>query len=293
MENCMAVVMDVSRLSAEDLAELKEIPLDTRFELGEELTQLQKNFLAVHGFLIFNQVASTDEVQMILSEADGLGQRWIDEDTTVINGIPLMYGVDPEGKKFVQRQPFNTMFSEKIKSFVRDSRFEPIRRIFGEKARVGDVEKDGLVFNRYINIEGGRRPQLGWHTDGLRDLFYGRMPGPMLNVGLHFDEIKEADGGLRLIPGSHNQGFLSMCFKKAYFISHKADPKEITVETKPGDLTIHDGRLWHRVARSNKFGWDSLRRTMFVPYLTGPYEPKDENSKMPFYHRLDKLIKAG
>jgi phytanoyl-CoA hydroxylase len=293
MENKMATVMDVKRLSESDIADVKELPLASRFKLGAELTPLQQNFLAVNGFLIFDQVATTDDVSMILSEADRLAKRWCDEDVTVINGIPLMLGVDPDGEKLVQRQPFNTMFSDKVKEFVRDPRFEPIRRIFGAEARVGDEEKDGLVFNRYINVEGGRRPRLGWHTDGLRDLFYGRMPGPMLNVGLHFDEINEADGGLRLIPGSHNQGFLSMCFKKAYFISHRADPNEITVETKPGDLTIHDGRLWHRVARSTKVGWPSIRRSMFVPYLTGPYEPKNKDSKMPFYHKLDKLMKAG
>lgn len=293
MESNMATVMDVKRLTEKDLDEVKEVPLDIRFKLEGELTKIQKNFLAVNGYLVFDQVASSEEVAMILSETDRLAKRWVDEKTEVINGIPLMWGVDPDGNKLVQRQPFNTMFSDKVKEFVRDDRFEPIRKIFGDEARVGDEEKDGLVFNRYINIEGGRRPQLGWHTDGLRDLFYGRMPGPMLNVGMHFDEITKEDGGLRLIPGSHNQGFFSMCFKKAYFISHKEDPKEITVETKPGDLTIHDGRLWHRVARSNKTGWSSLRRTMFVPYLTGPYEPKNANSKMPFYHKLDKLIKAG
>jgi hypothetical protein len=67
-------------------------------------------------------------------------------------------------------------------------------------------------------------PRLGWHTDGLRDLFYGRMPLPMLNIGLHLDRCTRDNGGLRLIPGSQNQGFLSMCFRKAYFVSHRPIP---------------------------------------------------------------------
>ena len=42
-------------------------------------------------------------------------------------------------------------------------------------------------FNRYLNVPGSVYPRLGWHTDGLRDLFYGRMPQEMLNIGLHLD----------------------------------------------------------------------------------------------------------
>jgi hypothetical protein len=55
----------------------------------------------------------------------------------------------------------------------------------------------------------------------------------------------------------------------------------VCVETEPGDLTVHDGRLWHRVARSQYTGRASLRRSMYLPYLTGPYEPKSEDSPTP------------
>jgi ectoine hydroxylase-related dioxygenase (phytanoyl-CoA dioxygenase family) len=77
-----------------------------------------------------------------------------------------------------------------------------------------------------------------------------------------------------------------MCFRKPYFVSHRPDPDEFVVETQPGDLTVHDGRLWHRVARSQRTGPASLRRSMYVPYLTGPYEPKNERSRTPAYHHL-------
>jgi hypothetical protein len=54
-------------------------------------------------------------------------------------------------------------------------------------------------------------------------------------------------------------------------------------------VTVHDGRLWHRVARATVTGDASQRRTLYVPYLKGPYEPKDEGSPTPFYHRLQRL----
>ena len=106
----------------------------------------------------------------------------------------------------------------------------------------------------------------------------------MLNVGLHLDDCSADNGGLRLIPGSHRQGFRDMCFRKLYFLDHRDDDEEIVVETEAGDLTVHDGRLWHRVAQSSRTGPASLRRSMYIPYLTGPYEPKSDNSRTPPYH---------
>jgi hypothetical protein len=265
--------------------------LCTKFQLGPEITREQQSFLDAYGFLHFRRVASEAEVEMLRSERDRLEKQWLESDTRSVNGIPLFFGRDEQGERIIQRIPFTSRYSEAISSFVRDPRFEPIRRLVGEDARVGEMEKDGVVINRYLNLPGNFYRGLGWHTDGLRDLFYLRMPVQMLNVGIHFDRITKEEGGLRLIPGSHTQGFWSMCFRKPYFVSHREDPEEIAVETEPGDLTVHDGRLWHRVARAKRVGNDSVRRTMFVPYLTGPYEPKDATSRTPAYHHLGQLVR--
>jgi phytanoyl-CoA hydroxylase len=266
-------------------------PITERFELGAQISEVQQRFLDTHGFILFDRVASLDEVESLRGAIDHIQDRWVAEDRRWVHGIPIFYGKDCDGAPFVQRFTFSSMFSQVIRSFVRDARFEPIRRLIGEDARVGDDEKDGVVINRYLNVSGSAYPRLGWHTDGLRDLFYLRMPQQMLNIGLHLDDCTAENGGLRLIPGSHRQGFFSMCFRKPYFVWHRQDPKEITVETRAGDLTVHDGRLWHRVARSQREGWPSLRRSMYVPYLTGPREPKSEDSPTPFYHHLGRFIR--
>jgi ectoine hydroxylase-related dioxygenase (phytanoyl-CoA dioxygenase family) len=266
-----------------------ELPLTTRFELGSELGPIERAFLEEHGFLVFSRVAKADEVAKILQEIDAIQARWLGEQRRDVYGIPLFVGKGLDGEPFLQRFPFTSCFSDYIREFVRDERFAPIRALVGDETRVGDREKDGVVLNRYVNVPGSVHARLGWHTDGLRDLFYLRMPKPMLNVGLHFDRVTKQDGGLRLLPGTHRQGFFSMCFRKPYFVSHAPDPDEITIETEPGDLTVHDGRLWHRVQASPHTGPRSLRRTMYVPYLKGPYEPKDEHSPTPFYHRFQRL----
>lgn len=270
---------------------MSSLPLSTRFRLGSEITPEQQTFFDEHGFLVFEGVAAPDEVRMITEELDKVQERWASEQRRFVHGIPIFWGRDPDGRPFVQRFTFTSMFSERVRAFVLDPRFEPIRRMVGAEARVGHDEKDGVVVNRYVNVPGSAYPRLGWHTDGLRDLFYLRLPQAMFNVGLHFDAVTSADGGLRLIPGSHRQGFWSMCFRKLYFLSHAPDPAEICVETRPGDLTVHDGRLWHRVAQSPRTGWPSLRRSMYVPYQTGPYEPKSDRSGTPAYHHIGRALR--
>ena len=268
------------------------VPLTTRFTLGPAITPEQRAFLREHGFILFSRAASPAEVAMLIEEMERVEASWLAEGRSRVFGIPLFRGKDEAGRPFLQRLAFTSVFSEKVHAFVRDPRFAPILELIGEDARVGDREKDGVVFNRYLNVPGSVYPRLGWHTDGLRDLFYGRMPQEMLNVGLHLDRCTRDNGGLRLVPGSHRQGFWSMCFRKPYFVSHGEDPAEVCVETEPGDLTVHDGRLWHRVARSQHIGRASLRRSMYLPYLTGPYEPKSDDSPTPAYHRLGEWLRG-
>lgn len=271
---------------------VKAPPIGTKFRLGPEITPEQRAFLEEHGYLHFEGVLSPDEVALVASEIDAVEARWLAEGRTHVNGIPLFFGKKVDGSKGIQRFAFTSLFSKGLSALVRDPRFEPVRGLVGTEARVGEDEKDGLVVNRFLNVPGSVAPRLGWHTDGLRDLFYLRMPQQMLNVGLHLDECPAENGGLRLLPGSHRQGFLAMCFRKPYFVWHRPDARELAVETKAGDLTVHDGRLWHRVAQSRRSGEASLRRSMYVPYLTGPYEPKTETSPTPAYHHLGRALRA-
>jgi len=279
-------------LDARNLA--AKLPIGTRFTLRGDITPLQFAFLELHGFIIFAGVATPDEVDKVLSEIDRVEDKLVNEKITHIHGVPVWFGVGEDGKPSLQRMGFSSVYSEWLEAFVTDSRFEPVRRLIGEDARIGTREKDGVVFNRYINTPGSLRPGLAWHTDSLRDLAYNReMPGPMLNVGLHFDRIRPEDGGLRILPGTHKQGAWDMFFKKAYFLDHKADAEEIMVETWPGDLTIHDGRAWHRVQASPYTGQRSLRRSMYVPYVVDKPQPKDATAATNTYMKVfDAIIKT-
>lgn len=280
-------------VSPSDRLEALSLPLTHRFELGETITPVQKAFLDERGYLIFSQVAKQEELDALLAELERIQEMWLREGRTKVYGIPLFVGEGLNGEPFIQRFGFTSMFSPLFYRFVRDDRFAPIRSLIGEGARVGDDVKDGVVVNRNLNTEGSAYPNLGWHTDGLRSIFYGKMPGPMLNVGLHFDRVKADEGGLRVLPGSHRQNFVEMLTRKIHFLDHRPDPDELAIETEPGDLTVHDGRMWHRVQRSPYVGARSLRRTMYVPYIVDEFEPKDESSPTPLYHTIGVYIRKG
>lgn len=272
---------------ADATARARALPLNTRFRLRDVITPLQRAFLDVHGFLVFDRVLALDEVARMQEEILAVQAKLASEGTRQVFGVPVWFGDDPDGKPFLQRTGFFSVMSPWAWELLEGPRFQVVRALIGEDARIGQREKDGVVLNRYLNAPGSLRPNLGWHTDAMRDLFYNwAVPGPMLNVGLHLDRIRPEDGGLRILPGTHHDPFLLMAFRKPYFVAHRPDPKEVAVETWPGDLTVHDGRAWHRVETSPRTGWESLRTSMYIPYVRDAWQPKDENSRPMWYHRV-------
>jgi hypothetical protein len=278
---------DLPSSSDEAAERAASLPITARFRLRARVTPLQHAFLERHGFLVFDRVLGADEVARFREEILAVEARLIAEGTEQVFGVPVWIGTDPEGKPFLQRTGMLSVQSAWVHELVSDGRFEAVRQLIGDDARIGEREKDGVVLNRYLNAKGSLRPNLGWHTDAMRDLFYNwAVPGPMLNVGLHLDRIRPEDGGLRLLPGTHRDGFLLMAFRKPYFVAHKPDRAEVAVETWPGDLTVHDGRAWHRVQQSPKTGWASLRTSLYIPYVRDAYQPKDERSRPMWYLRV-------
>jgi phytanoyl-CoA hydroxylase len=91
------------------------------------------------------------------------------------------------------------------------------------------------------------------------------------------------------LPGTHTQGLFGLFFRKRYFVDNNPDKREVGFDIEAGDLTVHDGRLWHRVQQSSIEGEKSRRRVMYIPIITGAYQPKNASSATPFYHRLARI----
>jgi len=262
-----------------------------KFTLTETLTAEQKDFFNTHGFIHFKNFITTDTVQTIVNASEAVQKRWLEADVKKVNGVPIKYGHDLDGTPIVQRFAFVNQHHSALSGLLLDHRLNGLLELAGPDARLGESEKDGMVFNHYVNGPESKFTRMGWHTDGLRDIFYGRKLNPMLNVGIHLSNLKPENGGLRIIPGTHKQGLYQMLFRKKYFLDHDEDPNEIAVIPQAGDLTVHDGRLWHRVAQSSVRGEESRRRVIYIPIIAGKYAPKDENSPTVFYQRFAGIVK--
>ncbi|MFT3702081.1 MAG: phytanoyl-CoA dioxygenase family protein [Agriterribacter sp.] len=254
---------------------------------GQSLTAEQKDTFKKHGVLQFKNFVDKETVKLFLNEVKNVEQHLLSSGTQKVNGIPLKFGQDTSGERFIQRIAFTSQYSEVLSNFLKDSRLAELAELLHPyEGRIGENEKDGLVVNHYVNTPESEFKQLGWHTDSPRDIFLGSRIMPMLNIGLHLDDYPFEKGGLRVLTGTHTQGLFKLLFRKKYFVDNDPDPKEVGFNIEAGDLTVHDGRLWHRVQRSPFFGDESRRRVMYIPIVTGAYKPKHADSPTPFYHKL-------
>jgi ectoine hydroxylase-related dioxygenase (phytanoyl-CoA dioxygenase family) len=261
-----------------------------RFIFGHSLTHEQIRYFGRHGIIQFKSFIDRSTVKLLLQEVAETQRYLLDRGISKVNGIPLKFGQDVDGSSLIQRIAFASHYNDVLKKFLQDPRLAALTSLLGDyQGRIGENEKDGLVVNHYVNTPDSAFRQLGWHTDSPRDLFLGRRIRPMLNVGLHLDDCPFENGGLRVLPGTHKQGLFRLLFRKKYFIDNNADAREVGFDITAGDLTVHDGRIWHRVQQSPLLGEASRRRVMYIPIITGAYQPKSAESPTPLYHRLGQL----
>lgn len=264
-----------------------------RFTLGDRLSDEQIAHFETHGFLHFPGFIGREQVAALVQASLEVQQAWLRDGVSKVNGIPIKYGRDLDGSAIVQRFAFANQHHPVLAALLEDPRLRTLFALIGNPpdARVGGDEKDGLVLNHYVHGPDSAYSRLGWHTDGLRDIFLGSRLNPLLNVGLHLNDLAPEHGGLRLIPGTHRQGLWQQLFRKRYFRDHRPDPDEVAIIPAAGDLTVHDGRLWHRVAQSTVSGEASRRRVFYIPVISGAYAPKHADSATPIYQRFAGLAK--
>ncbi len=255
------------------------------FNLGHSITPEQKQFFDRNGVIVFRKFLSQEQVSLAIDEIKRVEQIWLDESREKVNGIPLKFGKDEHGNKMVQRACFLSLFSDPLHDILRNERFQSLVELMKPfEGRFSETEKDGLVFNHYLREANSTFSKMGWHTDSPRDIFLGQRIMPMYNVGIHLDDCPFENGGLRVLAGSHKQSTFRMLFAKKYFVDNNPDDREIGFDISAGDISVHDGRIWHRVQQSPHIGEKSRRRVMYIPIITGKCRPKTENSKTPLYH---------
>ena len=261
------------------------------FHLNGAVTADQLDFFQKQGLIQFKNFVSRETAALFISEIKRIETQLVADGIKKINGVPLRIGKDIDGSPLIQRMCFASQYSNILSEFLHSEQIRSLIKLLEPyEGRISENEKDGLVINHFINTANSSFSQMGWHTDSPRDIFLGSKILPMLNVGLHLDDCPMSNGGLRVLPGTHNQGWFTLFFKKRYYTDKRPDPNETGLDIEAGDLTVHDGRIWHRVQQSPNTGEASRRRVMYIPLITGPYKPKDAKSKTPLYHRLDQKM---
>jgi hypothetical protein len=260
------------------------------FHLEDRLTPEHVDFFETYGSIRFKQFLPRERAQELHRALDELTAELVRKGADDVNGVPLIKGKRDDGSPYFGRIPFASLQHPEFRKFLRDPRFQAIIDDLAPGSRLGEDERDGLVVNRFRNEPGAKYKNLGWHTDSLRDLAYLEKPRRYLNVGFSITDSPMRVGGLRLLPCTHNQSVASMLTTKIHFFDMKPDPNELAVETEAGDLTIHDGRLWHRTALAEVTGDASERCVTYLPIMDGPVIRKHEKSPTPVYFHLKKLL---
>ena len=263
-----------------------------KFILNGEPTREQIAFFELNGFIHYKKFLDAASIQSIIGALNALQEKWIAEDVKEVNGIPIRYGYDENNKPIIHRFAFTSLHSEEVHNLVNHPSIQSLRKLLQiEDARLGENEKDGVVVNQYVNSSNSKMKQMGWHTDSLRDIFYGKRVRPMLNIGINLTDSKKEHGGLRVLRGTHKQSMYQMIFRKPYYVNNEQDENEVLIETDAGDITVHHGHIWHRVATAEMHGVESRRITMYIPIVCGKYSPKDSHSFTPIYHRMNIFAK--
>ncbi len=265
-----------------------------KFTLKEKASQEEIDFFNQYGFIHYTRFITPEHAAKVAAAIDVKSDEIVAKQLDKINGIPIKFGIDEHGKKVVQRFPYTSWHVNEVAALYDDPRLKSLEVFLPNTKypkRIGLKEKDGVVANHYFNAQESGYKQLGWHTDVAREFALGGKMYTMLNVGIYLTNSGPVNGGLRAIPGTHKDGSFKVLFRKTQVLDTSEDPNEVMIEAEAGDLCVHDGRVWHRVAMSPHQGALSHRRVMYVAYLCGPADERHENSKTPFYHRFLGLAK--
>ncbi len=253
--------------------------------MGRSLSDADRAHLAQHGWLRVRGVLDAAEIAALRQALDAAVQGLRDEGRETVLGLPLLF-TDLGGERTIGRLAYASHYVPLVAELVHDQRFDPLRRLVAPEAVLAERCRMGVIFNDLRGIPGGTS-HMGWHTDGHKQLFRGRWPVQNLQMCLHLDDAPAALGGVRVLPGTHTQGLWGLLFGKLLFVDKRPDRREVALEAGAGDVTIYDGRLWHRTDPGSVTG--SRRRQLWLKYLAAPEPDRTEQSPASLFLKAQGL----
>lgn len=146
----------------------------SHFDLKDGLNKEHLSFYDENGFILFKNFISKETVALLIKEIKAIEKNWLDNNVEKVNGVPLRFGKDADGKKIIQRMCFLSMYSNVLHEFLQDSRLASLSQFLSPyEGRIAENEKDGLIMNHFIHTPDSGFTKMGWHTDSPRIFFMG------------------------------------------------------------------------------------------------------------------------
>jgi ectoine hydroxylase-related dioxygenase (phytanoyl-CoA dioxygenase family) len=121
-----------------------------------------------------------------------------------------------------------------------------------------------LLSNISANITGPGGGEMGLHADqGYMPEPWGRVQG--VNIAWCLDDFTEANGGTRIVPGSHRRNRTPTADEQYL--------PTVAVEAPAGSMVMMEGRVWHRTG--NNVTADEHRAGVFAWYTLPIYLPQE------------------
>ena len=122
-----------------------------KFIFKDGINQAHLDFYEKYGFIHFKEFFTATQIKNTLEAIESLQNDWISKGLEKVNGIPIKYGKDENGKKVIHRFAFASLHNEYLHNFIQDPRIDALKYFIGSESRIAENEKDGLVINHYVN----------------------------------------------------------------------------------------------------------------------------------------------
>ena len=214
----------------------------------------QRKQLDEQGYLIFPQLLSPEEVELILSRLEELWAAEGDhagEENYIEPGVRRLANLANKGEIFRSL-------------YAHPQVLEAVEAVMGPDIRAS------MVNARDVPPHTGVR--MPFHMDSDKGRVRDEIGYSAATAIWMLDEFTVANGATAFVPGSHLLGKSPKEVLKDLNASH---PDEVVIEGQPGDVLVFNGHCWHAGRPNNT---DGHRRAILVHYLRADV-PRPENRR--------------
>jgi ectoine hydroxylase-related dioxygenase (phytanoyl-CoA dioxygenase family) len=218
------------------------------------MNEQQRQQLDEQGYLIFRNILSPEQIEIILScleELWAIEGEQAGEENYIEPGVRRLANLANKGKIFREL-------------YAHPQVLEVVEAVMGNDIRAS------MVNARDVPPHTGVR--MSFHMDSDKGRVRDEKGYNAATAIWMLDEFSVANGATAFVPGTH---LLGKSPKEVLTDLNASHPDEIVIEGQPGDLLVFNGHCWH-AGRPNET--DGHRRAILIHYLRADV-PRPENRR--------------